>query len=215
MKNIKNLERESLQLILRRYQRKDYEIWQKKQEEYYKYEKEKILSKQDFFRELAERKRLEIEGIAFTFACFCKRTGDLFATVNLFNVVRDNYQSCGLGIQSYTKDQVFRFNRDAILLASEVAFEDLALHRIESTVTEENWKGKNFLKASGYRSEGIRKSSIRIDDKWQDTEVFALTKEEWKEKKLSILLSQDLELSRFFAPIDAKELLEPRKRKIS
>ncbi len=66
----------------------------------------------------------------------------------------------------------------AVALATDYAFAELRLHRVEICIRPENIASLRVVQKLGFRPEGLRERYIHIDGKWCDHESFALTVEE-------------------------------------
>lgn len=66
----------------------------------------------------------------------------------------------------------------AVALATDYAFAELRLHRVEICIRPENAASLRVVQKLGFRYEGLRERYIHIDGKWCDHESFAVTAEE-------------------------------------
>lgn len=66
----------------------------------------------------------------------------------------------------------------AVALATDYAFTELRLHRVEICIRPENTASLRVVQKLGFRYEGLRARYIHIDGKWCDHESYALTEEE-------------------------------------
>lgn len=66
----------------------------------------------------------------------------------------------------------------AVALATDYAFAELRLHRVEICIRPENAASLRVVQKLGFRYEGLRERYIHIDGKWCDHESFAITTEE-------------------------------------
>ena len=65
-----------------------------------------------------------------------------------------------------------------ILLPS--LFIDLRLHRIEAAVLKHNKASRRLLEKIGFIQEGICRSYLKIDGKWQDHIMYSLIKNDYE-----------------------------------
>ena len=72
------------------------------------------------------------------------------------------------------------FEALSILLPS--LFVDLRLHRIEAAVLTHNKPSRNLLEKIGFKQEGICRSYLKIDGKWQDHILYSLLSDDYKRK---------------------------------
>jgi ribosomal-protein-alanine N-acetyltransferase len=66
----------------------------------------------------------------------------------------------------------------AVALATDYAFFELGLHRIEINIRPENTPSKRVVEKLGFREEGIRLRFLHIAGDWRDHLCYALTSEE-------------------------------------
>lgn len=65
----------------------------------------------------------------------------------------------------------------ALKLIVSFGFEELQLHRIEAACIPDNDRSKRLLENAGFNREGLLKSYLRIDGRWQDHYLYALINE--------------------------------------
>lgn len=66
----------------------------------------------------------------------------------------------------------------AVAMASDYAFFEMGLHRIEIAIRPENGNSLRVVEKLGFRHEGSRPRYLHINGDWRDHEVFALNAEE-------------------------------------
>ena len=66
----------------------------------------------------------------------------------------------------------------AVALATDAAFDQFGLHRMEICIRPENRASLRVVQKLGFRYEGLRRRYIHIDGDWRDHYAFALTQEE-------------------------------------
>ena len=62
-------------------------------------------------------------------------------------------------------------------LVLALAFEDLALHRVEANVQPANQRSVRLLQVAGFAREGFSKKYLYIDGDWRDHERYAMLRE--------------------------------------
>jgi ribosomal-protein-alanine N-acetyltransferase len=70
------------------------------------------------------------------------------------------------------------FGTEAATLAIGLAFEQLAVHRIEALVEPTNERSLGLVRKLGFTHEGLLRERI-LDEHWIDTEVWSLLEHEW------------------------------------
>ncbi len=71
------------------------------------------------------------------------------------------------------------FGKESVLRILQYLFEDLKKHRIVASLDPKNESSIRLLESVGFRMEGCFKKSICVEDRWEDSLVYALLKEEW------------------------------------
>ena len=66
----------------------------------------------------------------------------------------------------------------AVALATDHAFTELKLHRVEINIRPENTPSRRVVEKLGFREEGIRQRYLHIAGDWRDHLCYALTAEE-------------------------------------
>jgi [ribosomal protein S5]-alanine N-acetyltransferase len=134
----------------------------------------------------AQRESLEaairgwISGTGFSFGIFLSGPGELIGRVNLSNVVRGAWQSCTLG---YFMDETHNgrgYMTEAVKLVCRFAFEAAGLHRVQAAVMTWNPASSRVLEKAGFQYEGLARYYLNINGKWEDHNVYSLTKEFWE-----------------------------------
>ncbi|MEQ8766068.1 MAG: GNAT family protein [Planctomycetota bacterium] len=67
--------------------------------------------------------------------------------------------------------------------AVKQCFEDLALHRLEIRVAQENIRSRRVPERLGFREEGLLRQANRLHGTYVDLVVFSMLAHEWKEAR--------------------------------
>jgi len=62
-----------------------------------------------------------------------------------------------------------------------VAFEDLGVARVDSTVDPGNEKSMQVLEKAGLRWQGTQRRHARVQGKWWDAHLYGVTREDWQQ----------------------------------
>lgn len=84
------------------------------------------------------------------------------------NIIRGIFQSCYLG---YKMDEAYirqGYMSEALTEGIRVLFEDLKLHRIEANIMPSNSPSISLAKKLGFQEEGLAKSYLKINGRWED-----------------------------------------------
>lgn len=76
---------------------------------------------------------------------------------------------------------------EAVVMVLKYAFEDLKLHRVEIAIVPRNRPSRRVVQKLQIREEGIAVGFLEIDGKWEDHVRYAVTSEEWKERRTELL----------------------------
>ena len=114
------------------------------------------------------------KGRRYSFGIFRKDCDLLIGNVTLAEVNRGALENCMLG---YFLDRLHNgkgYMSEAVGLAVDFAFNELKLHRIEAGVMPHNIASAHVLEKAGFHREGLAVKNVKINDNWEDHQVFAL-----------------------------------------
>jgi [ribosomal protein S5]-alanine N-acetyltransferase len=103
--------------------------------------------------------------------------------INLSAIQRGPFQNAYVG---YWVDQSLAGEGivpEAAVVLFGFAFEDLGLHRLQISIIPRNRASRRVAEKLGLRDEGIAERYLEIDGRWEDHVRFAITAEEWQERK--------------------------------
>lgn len=133
-----------------------------------------------FYTEAYQRNRIKESMVLqeadeqYMFGVFLFSSDELIGIVTLTEVVRGPLQAGWVG---YYLDQAHNgrgYTTEAVRLVLSYAFSNLKLHRLEAGVMPHNAGSIKVLEKAGFHQEGLNKSNVRIDGKWQDHLHFAI-----------------------------------------
>ncbi len=137
-----------------------------------------------------QRKRLRFirsAGDAIHFWVFLRETGSrgsgwrdkpLIGSITLTSIVRGFFQNAFLGYKVDARHARRGYMSEAIREVLTYAFETLELHRIEANVMPNNVASRGLLERLGFRDEGVAKSYLKIQGRWEDHTHMVLLSEE-------------------------------------
>jgi ribosomal-protein-alanine N-acetyltransferase len=117
------------------------------------------------------------------FGAFGCEDDELLGFLGLFGVLRGDFQEARIGYMFAERHSGRGYATEAVELAVPYAFETLGLHRLETGVQLDNPASMRVLTKAGFREEGVSPRWVRIGDGWADCKRFALTREEWEERR--------------------------------
>ncbi|MBF4461793.1 MULTISPECIES: GNAT family N-acetyltransferase [unclassified Rathayibacter] len=104
--------------------------------------------------------------------------GELAGQLNVSNIGYGSISSASIGYWVSERFAGLGITPVAVALASDHAFFDLGLHRIEICIRPENRPSLRVVEKLGFRYEGLRRRYIHINGDWRDHFCFALVSEE-------------------------------------
>jgi ribosomal-protein-alanine N-acetyltransferase len=92
--------------------------------------------------------------------------------VTLRNIVRGSFQSCNLGYWISSADNGLGHASAAVADVTQLAFSELALHRIEAGTLPHNIASQRVLEHNGFERFGFARRYLQIAGYWQDHVLF-------------------------------------------
>lgn len=145
-----------------------------------------------FFTRSAQSREITLDGDAWTAGL-----GYAFAVVHLLpdggerligrvalsNIVRGAWQNATVGYWISEDACGFGHASTALGLVCEFAFDHAGLHRVQPAIMPRNLRSRRVVEKNGFRHEGCAIRYLQIDGVWEDHDIFALTAEEWRERR--------------------------------
>ena len=142
-------------------------------------------SRPAFIARCGAREREWQMGSGYGFGIF---VGGRFAgELNLSGVQRGPFQNAYVG---YWIDEAQAGNGyvpEALVVAARFAFEELALHRLQVAIIPRNRASRRVAEKLNLREEGIAHRYLAINGVWEDHIRYALTSEEWSNRRTELL----------------------------
>jgi [ribosomal protein S5]-alanine N-acetyltransferase len=133
-------------------------------------------------REIALDTEAWAAGAGYAFAVLDRFADDrLIGRIALSNVVRGPWQNATLG---YWVDEAANGRGHAtsgVHLLCRFAFEHAGLHRVQPAIMPRNARSRRVVTKVGFRHEGTALRYLKIAGVWEDHDIFALTREDWRE----------------------------------
>lgn len=131
------------------------------------------LTKAAFMRRYRQQALNWRRGTAHSFFIFDKTYNQLLGGLNLFNIKKGVSLSADIGYYMHSRHTRKGHMSNAIGRLSDYAFDELALHRLQAACLPSNIASHKALLKAGFTKEGLAKSYLKIDGKWQDHIIFA------------------------------------------
>ncbi len=134
-----------------------------------------------FSARCAIRDRERHLGTGFGFGIFLG--SQFIGEINVSSIQRGAFQSAYVG---YWVDEAVAGNGyvpEACVVLFRFVFEDLGLHRVQISIVPRNAPSRAVARKLGLRAEGIAVRYLEIDGAWEDHVRYAITAEEWRERR--------------------------------
>ena len=125
-------------------------------------------------------------GTGFGFGIFVD--GRFAGEINLSGVQRGPFQNAYVG---YWIDEAQAGNGyvpESLVVVSRFAFEDVNLHRLQVAIIPRNKASRRVVEKLGLRDEGVALRYLAINGAWEDHIRYAITAEEWFDRRDQLLL---------------------------
>jgi ribosomal-protein-alanine N-acetyltransferase len=76
---------------------------------------------------------------------------------------------------------------EAVVAVARHAFEDLGLHRLQIAIIPRNTASRRVVEKLKIRDEGVAERYLEINGAWEDHIRYALTLEEWRDRRTELL----------------------------
>jgi len=111
------------------------------------------------------------------------RQGQFAGEINLSSVQRGPFQSAYVGYWIDQAQAGHGYMPEALVAAARFAFEDVRLHRIQISIIPRNHRSRRVVEKLKIRDEGIAHRYLEINGAWEDHIRYALTVEEWHDRR--------------------------------
>lgn len=120
-------------------------------------------------------------GTGYGFGMF---VGGVFCgEINLNSVQRGPFQSAYLGYWIDQEQAGNGYTPEGVVLVFKYSFEELRLHRIQISIVPRNVASLRVVEKLKLRNEGVAVRYLEINGMWEDHVRFAITAEEWEERR--------------------------------
>lgn len=138
-----------------------------------------------FSARCAARERERQIGSGYGFGIFVG--GRLVGEVTLSSIQRGPFQNAFIGYW-VDRDQAGQgLAPEATVVVLRFAFEELSLHRVEIAIVPRNRASRRVVEKLDLREESTALRYLEIDGRWEDHVRYAITAEEWSERRDDLL----------------------------
>jgi [ribosomal protein S5]-alanine N-acetyltransferase len=133
----------------------------------------------------AARQRERMLGTGFGFGVFVG--GEFAGEINLNSIQRGPFQNAYIGYWIDEKQAGQSYMSEAVVAVARFAFDELHLHRIQIAIIPRNTNSRRVMEKLGIRDEGVALRYLEINGVWEDHVRYAMTVEEWDERRDGLL----------------------------
>ncbi len=139
-----------------------------------------VRNMRDMLRSTIERWE---DGLDHRFAILLKESGVIIGQIGITNIIRNVAQSGFIGYWMGSEYLNRGYATEALVSILHYAFELAKLHRVSLWIAPENAPSSRMAEKLNLRFEGTALRALHLGGKWQDTNIYAITSEEWNERK--------------------------------
>jgi ribosomal-protein-alanine N-acetyltransferase len=103
----------------------------------------------------------------------------IVGNINLTQVHRGAFHSCGLGYNLAASEQGKGYMTEAVGAVVRFAFTEWRLHRVAADYLPRNVRSGAVLERCGFKVEGRAPAYLLIDGRWEDHVLTAITNPDW------------------------------------
>jgi ribosomal-protein-alanine N-acetyltransferase len=139
-----------------------------------------------FAARCAARERERQIGTGYGFGIFVD--GRLAGEITLSSIQRGPFQNAFIGYWIDRERAGQGLVPEATVTVLRFAFEELGLHRVEIAIVPRNRASRRVVEKLGLREESVAQRYLEIDGRWEDHVRYAITSEEWAQRRDELLL---------------------------
>ncbi|NBW81893.1 N-acetyltransferase [bacterium] len=118
------------------------------------------------------------KGELFDLGAFCREKGTLLGGVSLMDIRRIVVFNTNIGYRFFNQHWGKGYAKEAVDAAIDIAFTQLALHRVEAAIEPDNFRSIRLAEKVGLRLEGFKRRFLHLRNGWRDCLIYAITSEE-------------------------------------
>lgn len=118
------------------------------------------------------------QDVARSYGIFLKNSEQLIGNISITGIMRGPAQYANLGYFLAEEHNGKGYMTEAVKLCISIAFHELKLHRLQAGVMPRNKRSGRVLEKAGFREEGLAKRYLKINGKWEDHTLYAITVED-------------------------------------
>jgi [ribosomal protein S5]-alanine N-acetyltransferase len=106
--------------------------------------------------------------------------------INLNSVQRGSFQNAYVGYWIDEARAGRGYMPESVAVVTRFAFDDLRLHRLQIAIIPRNRNSRRVMEKLQYREEGVALRYLEINGVWEDHVRYAITVEEWEERRAEL-----------------------------
>ena len=140
-----------------------------------------VKNRQAFASRCAARQRERQLGTGYGFGVFVNN--QLIGEMNVSAIQRGPFQNAYVGYWIDERYAGQEYTPEALVVAMRFAFEELRLHRLQIAIIPRNKPSRRVVEKLGIRLEGMAERYLEINGNWEDHLRYAITSEDWQDRK--------------------------------
>jgi len=124
-------------------------------------------------------------GTGFGYGVFVD--GSFAGEVNVSSVQRGPFQSAYVGYWIDEKHAGNGYTPEAVIVVARYCFDEARLHRLQISIIPRNSASRRVVEKLQIRDEGTAIRYLEINGVWEDHVRYAMTVEEWEERREELL----------------------------
>jgi ribosomal-protein-alanine N-acetyltransferase len=140
-----------------------------------------VENRQAFAARCGARAREIQLGTGYGFGIFVD--GYFAGEININSIHRGAFQSAYVGYWIDQQHAGQSYMPEAVVLVLRFGFEQLGLHRLQISIIPRNTPSRRVVEKLELRAEGVAERYLEINGVWEDHMRFAITSEEWEQRR--------------------------------
>jgi ribosomal-protein-alanine N-acetyltransferase len=140
-----------------------------------------VESRQAFSARCSIRAREIQLGTGYGFGIFVD--GAFSGEINVNSIHRGAHQSAYVGYWIDERLAGQGYMPESVVVVLRFCFEELGLHRLQISIIPRNHSSRRVVEKLGLRAEGVAERYLEINGVWEDHIRYAMTSEEWVERR--------------------------------
>jgi ribosomal-protein-alanine N-acetyltransferase len=140
-----------------------------------------VEDRQAFAVRCSARQRERQMGAGYAFGIFVE--GYFAGEMNISSIQRGPFQNAYVGYWIDEARAGHGYTPESVVVVCQFAFEEIHLHRLQIAIIPRNAASRRVVDKLGIRDEGIAVRYLEINGAWEDHVRYAITAEEWWERR--------------------------------